>query len=76
MAHMQLVNLRKRAGLSLAKVAADLGTTPSTVNRHERGLTPLSGFHRHTYAIYYGVDSKKIQQPKPPGNTEKGRRAA
>lgn len=60
---MQLIDLRKAAGKSLAVVAADMGTTPSTINRHERGITPISAFHRTAYATYYGVEARSIEQP-------------
>ncbi len=60
---MQLIELRKKAKKSLAEVAADLGTTPSTINRHERGITPMSAFHRATYGLYYRVKPDTIEQP-------------
>jgi transcriptional regulator with XRE-family HTH domain len=63
LARMQLVDLRRAARKSLADVAEDLGTTPSTVNRHERGLTPMSGYHRTTYGLYFGVKADSIEQP-------------
>ena len=61
---MQLIELRKTAKKSLAVVAADIGTTPSTINRHERGITPISAFHRKVYATYYRVKPDSIEQPE------------
>lgn len=61
---MQLIDLRKKAQKTLAEVAADLGTTPSTINRHERGITPMSTFHRAAYGLYYKVKADSIEQPE------------
>jgi transcriptional regulator with XRE-family HTH domain len=61
---VQLKELRTAAKKSLAVVAKDIGTTPSTINRHERGITPISAFHRAAYATYYGVKAESIEQPE------------
>jgi len=60
---MQLSELRKRSGKTQLQAARDLGTSVSTLNRHEHGKTPLSNYHRTTYGVYYGVDPSAIKQP-------------
>lgn len=52
-----LRGLREERGLSRQKVAGDLDISERTLIRHEDGTTPLTGFHRTTYASYYGVDA-------------------
>jgi len=69
---MGLRELRNRAGKNQKAVARDLGTSVSTINRHEHGKTPLSDFHRTTYGVYYGVKPESIEQP----SKDEGRRAA
>lgn len=51
-----LRHLREERHFSRQKVASDLDISERTLIRHEQGTTPLSGFHRTTYASYYGVD--------------------
>jgi transcriptional regulator with XRE-family HTH domain len=60
----QLRELRNSAGKNQKEVARDLGTSVSTINRHEHGKTPLSDFHRRAYASYYGVSAGSIEQPE------------
>lgn len=69
---MELIELRKQTGKNQKEVARDLGTSVSTINRHEHGKTPLSDFHRTTYGVYYGVKPESIEQPE----RDEGRRAA
>jgi transcriptional regulator with XRE-family HTH domain len=60
---MELSELRKQTGKSQTEVARDLGTSVSTIIRHEGGKTTLSDFHRIAYATYYGVSAESIEQP-------------
>jgi transcriptional regulator with XRE-family HTH domain len=60
---MLLSELRKQTGKSQTEVARDLGTSVSTIIRHEGGKTALNDFHRTTYGIYYGVSAESIEQP-------------
>ena len=43
----RLVVLRKRAGLSRAQLAVQIGVSPDTVGRWERGTTNITAAARH-----------------------------
>lgn len=58
-----LKQIRELTGKTQEEVAADLGISVSTVNRHEQGKTPLTRMLVLAYAAYYGVDPDSIEQP-------------
>jgi DNA-binding XRE family transcriptional regulator len=59
---VELARLRGLAGLSQAQVALQMGMALSTMNRHEKGMTPLTGIYRRAYAAFYGVEPERIIQ--------------
>jgi transcriptional regulator with XRE-family HTH domain len=61
---MFLTDLRKSKQLSVERVAADLGLSPTTVWRHERAAR-LNALQLRGYASYYGVDWRQIEQGQP-----------
>jgi transcriptional regulator with XRE-family HTH domain len=71
--HMTYLNdIRESANKSQRDVSRDLSMSLSTINRHERGKTPLNDLHRLGYAAYYGVAPDEIEQP----SHGEGRKAA
>jgi transcriptional regulator with XRE-family HTH domain len=59
-----LKELRALAGLSRAKVAADMEMSERHVYRLETGVTPLSRFNALRFAAYYGVAVNEIAEPE------------
>lgn len=48
--------MRQAKGISQAKLAADIGTTPNTISRQEKGKVTLSVQQLGQYANYYGTE--------------------
>ena len=61
---MLLTDLRRSANLTPQEAAAALGISPSTLYRHERGLTQLNPLLLRGYGSFYGVEWCQIEQPK------------
>jgi len=65
MTYMLLADLRKNANLTPQQAARQLGISPSTLYRHERGLSQLTPLVLRGYGCFYGVDWTLIEQARP-----------
>lgn len=59
---IDLWDARNLTGLGREKVAATIGVTSKTIERWEKGVTPIKGYRLEQLAELYGVDPDRLVQ--------------